>query len=92
MNGDPLALQKGLLEISGTSAAGSVSELLVVNYSQLDVIILNGEELVGVKQNQIVNTTIVVPASEAGSRHRKNIGEQHCWCYIPRAVPGRGVA
>jgi len=39
---------------------GSVPELKVVNKSPKMILILDGEELVGAKQNRIVNTTILV--------------------------------
>ena len=39
---------------------GSVPELKVVNKSPRMILILDGEELVGAKQNRIVNTTILV--------------------------------
>ncbi len=56
------ALEKELLEIMEKSEDGHVPELLVKNIGELDVIILEGEELRGAKQNRIVNTTIIVPA------------------------------
>ena len=40
--------------------AGSIPELRVINRSPLPVLILDGEELVGAKQNRIVNTTILI--------------------------------
>ncbi len=43
-------------------AAGSVPDLRVINRAEKMVLILDGEELVGAKQNRIVNTTILVAA------------------------------
>jgi hypothetical protein len=57
------ALKQGFVVISEVSEGGSVPELEVSNQSAADVIILDGEELIGAKQNRIVNTTIVVPAT-----------------------------
>jgi hypothetical protein len=57
------ALKQGLAEIKEVSESGSVSNLEVGNKSDSDIIILDGEELIGAKQNRVVNTTIVVPAS-----------------------------
>jgi hypothetical protein len=57
------ALKQGFVEITETSEAGNVPDLEVSNKSQSDVIILDGEELIGAKQNRIVNTTIVVAAT-----------------------------
>jgi hypothetical protein len=41
---------------------GSVPEILVENEGDVDVLILDGEQLVGAMQNRIVSRTIVVPA------------------------------
>lgn len=57
------ALKCGFVVISEVSEGGSVPNLEVSNKSESDVIILDGEELIGAKQNRIVNTTIVVPAT-----------------------------
>jgi hypothetical protein len=56
------ALEKSFLEITEKSEDGHVPELLVRNVGDLDVIILEGEELRGAKQNRIINTTIIIPA------------------------------
>jgi len=56
------ALNKKTIEILEVAKEGSVPELRVVNKSSTMVLILDGEELVGAKQNRIVNTTILVPA------------------------------
>jgi hypothetical protein len=56
------ALRQNLVEIKEVSEQGSVPNLQVTNKSLSDVLILDGEELLGAKQNRIVNTTIVVPA------------------------------
>lgn len=57
------ALKRGFIEITEISEGGSVPDLEVSNKSESDVIILDGEELIGAKQNRIVNTTIVVAAT-----------------------------
>src|ERR1044071_7002845 len=57
------ALKQGFIVITEVSEGGSVPDLEVSNSSNEDVIILDGEELIGAKQNRIVNTTIVVPAA-----------------------------
>lgn len=56
------ALGVGSIEIREVSEGGSVPELRVVNRAGKMVLILDGEELVGAKQNRIVNTTILVTA------------------------------
>ena len=56
------ALKTGSIEITEVSAQGSVPELLVVNRGPKPVLIIDGEELTGAKQNRVVNLTIMVPA------------------------------
>jgi hypothetical protein len=55
------ALGAGTLRVSEVSAEGHVPELRVANSGEAPVLILDGEELVGAKQNRIVNVTILVP-------------------------------
>ena len=54
------ALEKGLLAISEVSEGGHVPELKVVNNADMPVLILDGEELSGAKQNRVLNTTVLV--------------------------------
>jgi hypothetical protein len=56
------ALAQNLVEVTEVSEGGSVPVLFVNNKADRDVIIVDGELLVGAKQNRVVNTTIVVPA------------------------------
>lgn len=56
------ALARGLVEVTEVSEGGSVPNLFVNNKADRDVIIVDGELLVGAKQNRVVNTTIVIPA------------------------------
>jgi hypothetical protein len=46
--------------VTEINEAGRVPELKVLNELDSDVLILDGEELVGAKQNRIVNTTIII--------------------------------
>jgi hypothetical protein len=55
------ALPRGL-SISETSDAGSVPELAVVNPLDEAVLLYDGEELVGAKQNRILNVSVLVGA------------------------------
>ena len=50
-----------MAHVTEVSDAGRVPELQVVNDSPRHVLIVDGEELVGAKQNRIVNLTILVP-------------------------------
>jgi hypothetical protein len=58
------ALKQGLIEISEIDKDGSVPELKLTNKSEKMILILDGEELVGAKQNRIVNTTMLIPKME----------------------------
>lgn len=56
------ALDRGTLKISEVSEGGSVPFLMAENRGANPVLILDGEELRGGKQNRIVNTTILIAA------------------------------
>ena len=57
------ALGSGLIEVTEVDNHGAVPNLKVHNKSPRMVLILDGEELVGAKQNRIVNTTILIGAN-----------------------------
>src|SRR3954454_7317319 len=48
--------------VKEVDAAGSVPELLASNPLEANVLLYDGEELVGAKQNRILNVTVLVPA------------------------------
>jgi len=54
------ALKEHLIEVTEVSQGGSVPELKVLNSSEKPVLLFDGEELVGAKQNRVLNTTILV--------------------------------
>ena len=54
------ALDGGVLVISEVSTGGTVPELKVKNSGDLSVLLLDGEELMGAKQNRVLNTTILL--------------------------------
>jgi hypothetical protein len=55
------ALKSGIVEISEISDSGSVQNLKVTNRSRSKVLILDGEELIGAKQNRISNASFIIP-------------------------------
>lgn len=57
------ALEQGLAEITEVSDGGSVPQLTVINKAPRDIIIYDGQQLIGAKQNRIVNITVVVAAN-----------------------------
>lgn len=56
------ALAGNLSEVTEVSDHGVVPQLRVVNRGRQPMLILDGEELVGAKQNRVVNLTILVAA------------------------------
>jgi ARG/rhodanese/phosphatase superfamily protein len=58
------ALAGGKARITEVSSSGSVPELKLVNEGDRPVLLLDGEELVGAKQNRTLNLTILAPASQ----------------------------
>jgi hypothetical protein len=51
---------QNLLKITELNDSGAVPQLKVMNNAELPVLILDGEELMGAKQNRIVNTSILL--------------------------------
>lgn len=58
------AMEKDLLLIIEVDEEGSVGELLVKNLADIPVLLLDGEEIIGAKQNRVLNTTILVGPGE----------------------------
>lgn len=56
------ALASNQIIITEVSEGGSVPQLKVVNKGKIPVLLIDGEEIAGAKQNRVLNTTILVPA------------------------------
>ena len=54
------ALDLRIIEVTEVSESGEVPNLLVTNKAEIPILILAGEELVGAKQNRLVNATFLV--------------------------------
>ena len=54
------ALDQNLIQITELDKEGSVPELKLKNLGKKSVLIIEGEELVGAKQNRIVNTSFLI--------------------------------
>ena len=52
----------GSVTVEEVSEAGSVPDLLVENKGDVRVLFIEGEELVGAKQNRILNTSVLIAA------------------------------
>lgn len=55
------ALAAESIRITEVSDQGNVPELKLINFGGVCVLIIEGEELVGAKQNRIVNSTFLIP-------------------------------
>jgi hypothetical protein len=58
-------LKQNYIQITEINEGGSVPELYLSNFSDKRIIIFEGEELRGAKQNRILNSTILVEANAA---------------------------
>lgn len=58
------AMEQELLLITEVDEKGSVGELWVKNLADIPVLLLDGEEIIGAKQNRVLNTSILVGAGE----------------------------
>ena len=59
------ALDLGSFKIDEISESGSVNTVIITNMTGMPVLILDGEEIIGAKQNRMVNATILVAADKA---------------------------
>jgi hypothetical protein len=70
------ALALGVLSVTEISEGGSVPELKAINKGDLPILLLDGEELAGAKQNRVLNTTILL--------------KERSETVIPSPAPSRG--
>ena len=98
----PEALQMQGFAIAEINEAGTVSQIQVKNPLSNPVLLIDGEELVGAKQNRVVNTTILVAAqsdviipvscTEQGRWHRNSAHFDDSGVVLPPSVRGRKMA
>jgi hypothetical protein len=83
------AISASDVAITEVSAAGSVPELLVVNRGNNCVLLIDGEELAGAKQNRVLNTSILL---KEGSETKIPVSctEQGRWSYASKAFSESG--
>lgn len=77
------ALNAKLAHIEEVSQGGSVPELLFRNDGDLAILLLDGEELIGAKQNRVLNITILAPAN-ASMKIPVSCVERGRWSYEQR--------
>ena len=83
------AIQQGTLTIQEVSEGGSVPDLLVENSGEIRVLFLEGEELVGAKQNRILNTSVLLPA-RSKTKIPVSCVERGRWSYKSRQFGSGG--
>jgi len=83
------ALEKRLLTITEVSQSGSVPELKVVSQAEIPVLLLDGEELAGAKQNRVLNTTILL-REKSETIIPVSCTEQGRWAYALREFEASG--
>jgi hypothetical protein len=83
------ALDMNLLKIMEVNDSGSVPELKAVNKSELPVLILDGEELVGAKQNRVLNTTVLLKG-DSETIIPVSCTEEGRWSYSSREFYDKG--
>ena len=85
------ALASEVTAISEVSEGGSVPRLLVVNRSEGSVFLMAGEQLIGAKQNRVVNTSFMLAA---GTEYEMPVTcvEQGRWSYRSRGFRSSGTS
>jgi hypothetical protein len=85
------AIATGRFRVTEVSEGGHVPELRVRNDLDTAVLLLDGEELVGAKQNRVVNLTILVPA-QARLTIPVSCVEAGRWHHVSEAFTGSARA
>jgi len=82
-------LASGDVSITEVSKAGSVPELMATNRGKLPVLLLDGEELVGAKQNRVLNTSILL-RELSETRVPVSCTERGRWSYVSNSFAESG--
>lgn len=85
------ALEDGTVEITELDGDGSVETLRVVNRGAFHVLLFDGEQLTGAKQNRSVNTSIVVQPRTV-LRIPVSCVERGRWAHVSRSFRSQGQA
>ncbi len=84
------ALEAGTLDIKEVHSDGSVPELKAINKGKTKVLLLDGEELAGAKQNRILNTTILLK-EESVTIIPVSCTEQGRWSSVSEEFHNSGI-
>ena len=55
------SLEARWIEITESTESGQVSRIKIINHSEQMIFLMAGEQLVGCKQNRVLNSSIMVP-------------------------------
>ncbi len=86
----PEACADHLLTVTEVSDQGAVPRLRAENRADLPILLLDGEELIGAKQNRVVNATILLPAQSV-TAIPVSCTEQGRWDYTSPEFNDSGV-
>lgn len=84
-----VGIASGAVSVEEVSEGGSVPDLLVENKGDVRVLFLEGEELVGAKQNRILNTSVLI-AAHSKTKIPVSCVEQGRWRYRSRRFGSSG--
>jgi hypothetical protein len=84
------AIQAGSLTVEEVSEGGSVPELLVENKGDIRILFVEGEELIGAKQNRVLNTSVLI-AAKSKTKIPVSCVEQGRWRYRSRHFGSHGT-
>jgi len=84
------ALKKGILAVTEVHETASVPELKVTNRGDARVLLLDGEELAGAKQNRVLNATILLK-KKSETVIPVSCTEQGRWSYVSDRFADSGV-
>jgi hypothetical protein len=83
------ALGRSSIAITEVSTSGCVPELLVVNRGDQPVLLIDGEELAGAKQNRVLNTSILLK-KVSETKIPVSCTEQGRWSYTSKEFSDSG--
>lgn len=83
------AQAKRIIKIREVSEAGDVPSLIVENRGKVGVLILDGEELAGARQNRVLNTNVLVPP-RTNVKVPVNCSEHGRWHYTSQGMESSG--
>ena len=83
------AIGNGDVTVTEVSAGGSVPELRLINRGNTPVLVIDGEELAGAKQNRVLNTSILI-REVSETNIPVSCTEQGRWSYVSKTFSESG--